>query len=145
MRAALLFLVLAAAVGCERPDQDAIAACETFVKEQLRSPSLYKRIKADAFLADGKEEGWVSVEYDAANVYGTPIRERQTCRFPAPGGKWAAAVDMEYWAQQSVSAGNGLCCGDGGGSAADNAEAMADAAMEEADRALNEAYPAPAR
>ncbi|HEX8573999.1 MAG TPA: hypothetical protein VF759_14740, partial [Allosphingosinicella sp.] len=69
--------------GCNPVQSQAVQACEVFIKERLRSPSTYKRISGDAlgpaFENDGRRVKMVTIEYDAANAYGTPIRGSQQC------------------------------------------------------------------
>ena len=97
--------------GCDTIDgwrNPEVAACETFIKEGLASPSSYDRVKFltgnDAISKNDYAygEGWtpkspffefakrkaidpsiraVSIEYGAANAYGTPIRSFGYCEF----------------------------------------------------------------
>jgi len=72
--------------GCNLlPGNQAIQACEIFIKERLRSPSTYKQIDAEysgvTFKSDNRDVRMVTIEYDAANAYGTPIRGNQQCVF----------------------------------------------------------------
>jgi len=47
--------------------------CDDAIKATLRSPSTYKRISIDGGY------GSFTVQYDAANAYGTPIRGNGRC------------------------------------------------------------------
>lgn len=76
-----------------------IAACETFIQGALRSPSTYKRISLgqsdravavvdynaykglNASAGDNPAVRTVSISYDSANAFGTPIRGNQQCDF----------------------------------------------------------------
>jgi hypothetical protein len=87
VKAALLFLPALALSGCgDRPE---IADCERFLTTKLRSPSTYERISADTkrMTTLNPQEQWVSIEYDAANAYGTPIRGSQICKYPLVDGR----------------------------------------------------------
>ena len=65
--------------------EPAIQACEKFIEGSLKSPSTYKRVSANvdqsAVMYAGKSTKSVSVSYDAANAFGTPIRAAEICRF----------------------------------------------------------------
>lgn len=82
--AALSLFLLVGGCGMMQPE---IADCEDGVKSALRSPSTYKRIKADSMRMTNLDpvQIWVSLEYDAANVYGTPIRDTKTCKYKLNG------------------------------------------------------------
>jgi len=103
-----LLIVLGSCSAVDEWRNPEVAACENFIKEGLASPSSYHRIK---FLTDDEEisaedyaygKGWTpnspffdlaikeavdpairsaSIEYDAANGYGTPIRSFGFCQF----------------------------------------------------------------
>jgi hypothetical protein len=75
--------------ACGRVEPSEIAECEKYIQNKLRSPSTYKRIAADSTpMKDRKpQEQWVSIEYDAANAYGTPIRDTQICKYPYRNGR----------------------------------------------------------
>lgn len=85
MRALILVLGMLIA-GCSQVPVDGpgIKECEDYVIAKLRSPTTYKRIKASGIGIpyDAPKYYSVTVEYDAANAYGTPIRETQFCKFP---------------------------------------------------------------
>ena len=65
-----------AALAGEKDLDDDLGLCETIAKAGLIAPSTYKRIK---LAMSGERTAWVT--FDAANVYGTPIRHSVTCRF----------------------------------------------------------------
>lgn len=78
--AGLLLILLAVAVWYNSPIQATKRACQGAVKEHLRSPSTAVFGPAeyeDTMLSDPSAEvrGWV----DAANAYGTPIRNYYLC------------------------------------------------------------------
>lgn len=72
--------------ACSAMEAPAITDCEDRIKRDLRSPSTYKRIKADTTDMRDERQIWVSVEYDAANAYGTPIRDSRICKYPSRNG-----------------------------------------------------------
>jgi hypothetical protein len=75
--------------SCNSAQNTAVEACEIFIKERLRSPSTYQRITSDglgpSFESDGRRVKMITIEYDAANAYGTPIRGSQQCTFKVDG------------------------------------------------------------
>lgn len=81
----LILIALSTLTGCSPNKDAAINACEMFIKERLKSPSTYKQIGVNysgvTFKNQGREVRMVSIEYDAANAYGTPIRDDQQCLF----------------------------------------------------------------
>lgn len=76
MRILALTAVLLVA-GCS---QDSLSAkmCEGIAKRLLRSPSTYDRTK---MIDSGST---VFIEFDAANAYGTPVRNTVSCEFSNP-------------------------------------------------------------
>ncbi|MFA7595899.1 MAG: hypothetical protein WCY92_06045 [Novosphingobium sp.] len=84
-RGFLSILSLVVVAGCNSAQNAAVGACEAFIKERLRSPSTYKQIGVDysgvSFKSEGRDVRMVTVEYDAANAFGTPIRGNQQCVF----------------------------------------------------------------
>ncbi|MCJ8158353.1 hypothetical protein [Sphingomonas sp. LaA6.9] len=80
--AGLVVLGALALGGCDKPE---IKICEDFILNKLRSPSTYKRIKASGIKVGEKYS--VTVEYDAANAYGAPIRDNQICVFGLKDGR----------------------------------------------------------
>ncbi len=75
-------------MGCDLL-QPEIADCEAYILVGLKAPSTYKRISADRWLTkeDGVEHVRVTINYDVANVYGTPVREFKVCLYPVVNGK----------------------------------------------------------
>ena len=142
MKLVLLALYLGL-VGCNSPQSHAIKACEIFIKERLRSPSTYKKVRNDSigpvFVSEGRNVKMINIEYDAANAFGTPIRGSQQCMFQVDkGGKFSD--DIEFAAKMaSIGADSkyASCCLLGESEklssdpvrAADEAVAAADAAM----------------
>ncbi|KQM37935.1 hypothetical protein ASE59_11585 [Sphingomonas sp. Leaf10] len=73
--------MLASCASPQQAEPPAIAQCREYLLKKLKAPSTYKQIQADQVkMDDGK---WsVVIQYDAANAYGTPIRDNQVCRYP---------------------------------------------------------------
>lgn len=88
MRKVITALGVLALTACGSLEPEEIADCERYVQGKLRSPSTYKRVSARSTLMKDEKpaQRWVSVEYDAANVYGTPIRDTQICKYPYKPG-----------------------------------------------------------
>ncbi|WP_156313493.1 hypothetical protein [Erythrobacter sp. SG61-1L] len=70
--------------GCDR----AVTACEDEIKNGLKAPSTYERIKSSSYRFDDDENPHVSVtiEYDAKNSFGTPLRSTAFCEVPIEEG-----------------------------------------------------------
>ena len=102
MASAVVPLILC---GCNSAQSQAVQACEVFIKERLRSPSTYNRISGDslgpAFESDGRRVKMVTLEYDAANAYGTPIRGSQQCIFEVDA-KGKFKEDINHAARMSA-------------------------------------------
>jgi hypothetical protein len=98
-------LLLVTVAGCNPAQNAAVGACETFIKERLRSPSTYKQINADysgaPFKSEGRDVRMVIIEYDAANAFGTPIRGSQQCVFEIDS-KGNYSEDPEHAARMSA-------------------------------------------
>lgn len=60
-------------------DDPAVKACRVDLKSQLRSPSTYREIETNLVSVAGINS--VSVSYDAANAYGTPVRGAHNCNY----------------------------------------------------------------
>jgi hypothetical protein len=76
-----------ALVSCSAFENPALEDCERYIQGKLRSPSTYKRTSWSGSAMKNGDEYWVSVQYDAANAYGTPVRDTQLCQFPAFKGQ----------------------------------------------------------
>src|SRR3546814_19071532 len=61
-------------------EPDDVLICEEGLKALLRSPSTYKRI--DIARLNQPKSSWLMISYDAANAYGTPVRDTAHCEFP---------------------------------------------------------------
>ncbi|WP_037462616.1 hypothetical protein [Sphingobium herbicidovorans] len=129
MRFAVLAMLWAVG-SCSMPENEAVKACEDFILTKLRSPSTYKRIEASGSLVpfDKPETFTAVVEYDAANAYGTPIRDRQVCVFGLKDGK---PDTSRYYDFDSDFSGKGKDVDQ----AVRESNAAADAAMRAADNA----------
>jgi hypothetical protein len=151
------YLILITAIflsGCNTAEDSAVRACETFIKERLRSPSTYKKISDDglgpSFKSDGRDVKMVVIEYDAANAYGTPIRGTQQCLFEVDKSGKFLDQDLEHAATMaSIGAESEYapCCilqkRDKASTGADTSdvgavEAAAQAAMDAADAAADD-------
>lgn len=95
--------------GCEAfasGEEQAARACESFVTDQLRSPSTYNRVNvAHAPHHAGKSFRYVSISYDADNAFGTPIRGAQVCAFKVDpnSGEFPSESSMKLSASLSHS------------------------------------------
>lgn len=66
----------------------AIYVCEEIIRGNLKSPSSYRRIKVSAYEPgpETKDLGGIAFSFDAANLYGTPLRGSAYCEYgPKPG------------------------------------------------------------
>jgi hypothetical protein len=148
--AVLAVSTTAALSGCDALEDKSIKACESFIKARLRSPSTYKRIDATAYgvviKSEGKNLKTVTVDYDAANAYGTPIRGDQMCSFEVDKGGNYLDRDLEHTATMaSIGADSEYapCClidkkdrlSDDPMKASAEAKASANAALKAADEA----------
>lgn len=106
-RVALFAIALS---GCEGRE---IAACEDYLKDGLRSPSTYNRVNVSARdepvtaariveLGGREPRGGqslalrsVTIEYDAQNAFGTPIRGALQCGFVVRDGEVAGQQLMD--------------------------------------------------
>ncbi|MBX9729692.1 MAG: hypothetical protein K2X59_00040 [Sphingomonas sp.] len=84
---AILAMVGVPVGGCQKIEgwrKPEVAACRSFVSGGLRSPSTYSEIEARSERGkdgDGNPMATVTISYDAANAYGTPVRGAQICYF----------------------------------------------------------------
>lgn len=69
--------------GCDAILSPEIKDCEQQLLRELRAPATYNRIESDTTAMDHLKppEFWVSIKYDAANAFGTPIRGEKICRY----------------------------------------------------------------
>lgn len=95
--------------GCNRKPE--IEACETFVREKVATPSTIKVITASSVPAIAKniyglkptdQVTLVSIEYDAENQYGAPIRSSAYCAFPMKNGELPSLREMRSQASASA-------------------------------------------
>lgn len=73
MRRAIIVLLPLA--GC-RPG---LATCENAIKAKLKAPATYQRV------AQTPGEYRYEIDFDAANAFGTPMRDRATCTLTPEG------------------------------------------------------------
>lgn len=130
---ALVLLPIAATACSDRPE---IAQCEAFILKKLKAPSTYKRITATGIGIpyESPKEYSVSIEYDAANAYGVPVRGTQICTYPLKDGRadTSAYIDFDRRFEDAAR------------KAADEAERAAVEAFENAEReASTPAIPKP--
>lgn len=129
MRLYRAMLILSVLAGCSSLESAEVQQCERFITAKLRSPSTYKRIDKQVTHINPNNpsdlnnltEVWVSIEYDAANAYGTPIRDRYTCKFPRKDGKADTSNYIDFDAPTEVEI----------DAASDELDAAADAAINE--------------
>ena len=148
IRALLMLLATGWAMllaGCDALQDPAVKDCEASIVAGLRAPSTYKRITASssAMTDLAPQQLWVSVEYDAANAYGTPIRDRRTCKYRWKQGegadlaqrlpddapiRYADAKRQAEWEKEMSGYGVDTAAHDAQAAATDAAEAAAAAA-----------------
>ncbi|MFO1256258.1 MAG: hypothetical protein U1E37_11420 [Sphingomonadaceae bacterium] len=81
--------ILVSLAGCDAILSPEIEDCEQQLLRELRAPATYNRIKSDTTVMDHLKppEFWVSIKYDAANAFGTPIRGEKICRYALVEGR----------------------------------------------------------
>lgn len=82
-------------------DKPEVEACEKYVLGGLRSPSTYERVSVGSTKVGG--ELWISIVYDAANAYGTPVRETETCKFRVENGRAVVPHVMDPSSDMAVA------------------------------------------
>jgi len=105
--------------GCKNVLADApeIEGCRRFTMDALRSPSTYKEVSSRSERdtgANGVPIKTITLVYDAANVYGTPVRGIQRCDFVlSKDGKVDGGVDTAIAiasADRALGKSSGTCC-----------------------------------
>lgn len=86
-----------------------VAACENALKDKLKAPSTYKRVDYTFFRNDGAKppEASVSIDYDADNSYGAPLRDHEYCTYALDRSgdiDWAATKRKQDAAEAEVNA-----------------------------------------
>lgn len=76
MRWAVLIGAALLVSGC---DSKNLKLCEDEIKSNLKAPSTYKRISVNNM------ESLISIEYDADNSFGVPLRKKGMCRIDEGG------------------------------------------------------------
>lgn len=73
MRFIAALAVVLMVAGCGETVDPGLLACEAAIKQGLKAPSSYSRVKVDG-------GGSVyTIEYDAVNSYNAPLRQAGTC------------------------------------------------------------------
>lgn len=113
--------------GCDKPE---VKNCEDHILSKLRSPSTYKRIEYSGTDVPypKADRHHVRIVYDAANAYGTPVRDTQICVFGLKDGKPDTSRHYDFDSDLM-----------GKGYTSNEVEQEANAALEAADRALKNA------
>lgn len=119
--------------GCSILDDPAIQDCERRLIAKLKAPSTYKRVNSRITDMPGENppQVWAVIDYDAANVYNTPLRDTEICRYLKKNGgadlsRSLEAIEEERWSAEASQA-------------ATDAAAEASRAAEEAAAAASEA------
>lgn len=113
----MLALAALALASCSSQKTLAVDACEGYIKAGLRSPSTYKVVETtlnDPIKADsGRFVRTISISYDAANAFGTPIRGAEICSFVVDSsGNFAKNLKVEAdlaSARRALGEGGGCC------------------------------------
>ncbi|MES2495990.1 MAG: hypothetical protein V4618_07740 [Pseudomonadota bacterium] len=88
-----------------------ITACESFIRKKIATPSTLKVVSSSSVAGSAKgifglkptdRVMLVSIEYDAANEYGAPVRTSAFCAFPMKDGKLPSLQEMEGDASSSA-------------------------------------------
>lgn len=119
---AIVWLAPFALVGCSVQSAE-VKQCEDYLLAKLKAPATYKQVEASSIgIPFDKPKEWsVIIKYDAANTYGTPIRESQICIFPVKDGRPVTGGYINFDDRFAGEASK----------AADEAEAAAEAAYNE--------------
>jgi len=83
-------------VACGPASQPEVQDCEASLLSGLKAPSTYKAIKKSSVgkPVDKPTTFLASIEYDAANAYGTPIRSTYSCIYKANAGHADVSVRL---------------------------------------------------
>lgn len=87
MRRVGIVLVLVILCGCSK----GLSQCEDAIKAKLKAPATYKRVAA----TDCKQPGRCEIDFDAANSYGTPLRDRADCFLTKSGASVFLKSEMD--------------------------------------------------
>lgn len=82
MRMLLIAPLLASMISTANAIDSAVLACETLIKSELIAPKTYERVSTSVVGTT------VLVNYDAANIYNTPLRSTSECHFAWSESGW---------------------------------------------------------
>lgn len=102
--------VILTLAGCSKPPAPEIKDCESNLLSKLKAPSTYKRAAVSSIrISDAKSEYQsVSIDYDAQNSYGAPIRDKEICVYPIDGDTVRTDLSIDPSADlESALAGEG--------------------------------------
>ena len=146
MRNGLTLMVAAAAVsGCSLVEPAEWGACRSYLESKLKAPSTLKVIKTSSVDVPYPNPTYkaVSIEYDAANAFGTPIRGTQTCSFPLRDGKPVVSLYIDHDSEvNNVLSGTGIY-DPSADLSGESLERQADRLREQASGLTNDLEPSP--
>jgi len=108
MRLLLPLIAMTGLAACDSVKGEALEMCEASLTRELRSPGSYQRV-SKVVTAD-VERAFVSLTYDAANAFGTPVRGIKVCEYRVENGIIDTSVDLfqervnaELWTAQKAA------------------------------------------
>lgn len=89
MRIVLFLFVAPVLTSCSVAEPAEWGSCRAYLEGKLAAPSTLKVIRTNSTDVPYPDPTYrvVSLEYDAANAFGTPIRGKQSCSFPLRNGR----------------------------------------------------------
>lgn len=88
-----------------------ITACESYIREKIATPASFKVVSTSSVPSTGESitgltaadaVKLVSIEYDAANQYGAPVRSTDYCAFVLKGGKLPSSSELQSVASSAA-------------------------------------------
>lgn len=88
-----------------------ITACESYIREKIATPASLKIVSTSSVPSTGESiKGLtatdavklVSIEYDAANQYGAPVRSTDYCAFALKDGKLPSSSELQSAASSAA-------------------------------------------